>query len=391
MPPRILRALALLALPALLGGCNVVLMQPSGHVAVQQRDLIIASTGLMLLIILPVMALTLLFAWRYRATNTDAVYDPEWHHSTRLEVVIWAAPLAIIIALGALTWISTHTLDPFRPLQRLDAEREVPAGVKPLVIEVVALDWKWLFFYPDSGIATVNEIAAPVDRPIQFKITSASVMNSFFIPSLAGQIYAMAGMETQLHAVINQAGVYDGFSANYSGAGFSRMHFKFHGLDQAGFDGWIAKAKAEGKPLDRPTFLRLEEPTEQEPVRYFGSVENGLYEAVLNMCAQPGKMCANEMMHIDAMGGAGKESEANRERLEYDNRRVQQGIESPGATFPASGRSSHDQEQPEGLKPKSNAPDVKQPNTAPQQHQGHDMPGMPGMKQDGPAPAQLIK
>ena len=388
MPPRILRGLGLLLLSSLLAGCNVVVMQPSGDIAAQQRDLIIASTGLMLLIILPVMALTLLFAWRYRQSNTDAAYDPDWHHSTRLEVVIWAAPLAIIIALGALTWMSTHTLDPFRSLRRLDASRPIGKDVKPLIVEVVALDWKWLFFYPDLGIATVNEIAAPVDVPIQFRITSATVMNSFFVPALAGQIYAMAGMETKLHAVINKEGEYHGFSANYSGAGFSRMHFKFHGLTQANFDGWVAKVKREGKALDRAGFIELEKPSEQEPVRYYASAENGLYDAILNLCVAPGKMCAREMMHIDMMGGGGKESEGNRERLEYDNRRVQQGTEAPGATFPASGRGSHSQEQPQGMKPDALSPDVKPPETAPQQHQGHDMPGM---KHDGPAPVQLTK
>src|ERR1700712_2284833 len=182
MSLRLLRGLALIPLFGLLSGCNMVVMQPSGDIAARQRDLIIASTGLMLLIIVPVIALTLLFAWRYRHSNTDAVYDPDWHHSTQLEVVIWSAPLAIIIAPGALTWISPHTLDPYRPLSRLDASRALPADVKPLTVEVVALDWKWLFFYPDQGIATVNELAAPVDVPITFKITSASLMNSFYIP-----------------------------------------------------------------------------------------------------------------------------------------------------------------------------------------------------------------
>jgi cytochrome o ubiquinol oxidase subunit 2 len=189
-----------------LAGCNMVVMAPSGDIAVQQRDLIIISTVLMLLIIIPVIFLTLFFAWRYRRSNTAATYAPEWHHSTRLEIVIWAAPLAIIIALGAVTWISTHKLDPYRPLDRLDAERAVPADTKPLTVEVVALDWKWLFFYPDLGIATVNELAAPVDMPINFKITSSSVMNSFYIPALAGQIYAMPGMETKLHAGFRRLG-----------------------------------------------------------------------------------------------------------------------------------------------------------------------------------------
>ncbi|KAG1257303.1 hypothetical protein G6F65_015961 [Rhizopus arrhizus] len=167
-----LRGLILIAALPLLAGCNAVLLSPSGDVALQQRNLIIISTGLMLLIIVPVIFLTFLFAWRYRASNRQAHYDPEWNHSTMLELLIWAAPLLIIIALGALTWVSTHQLDPYRPLARLSEGREVPAGTKPLVVEVVALDWKWLFLYPEQGIATVNEMAAPVDRPIQFKITS---------------------------------------------------------------------------------------------------------------------------------------------------------------------------------------------------------------------------
>src|SRR3954463_11644554 len=174
---KLLRALALLPLAGLLAGCNAVLLNPSGDIALKQRNLIITSTALMLLIIVPVIVFTLLFAWRYRASNQDAPYDPDWSHSTRLEVLIWSAPLMIIIALGAMTWLSTHTLDPFRKLTRIDASRPLPPGTKPLNVEVVALDWKWLFFYPDQGIATVNEMAAPVDVPIAFKITSSSVMN----------------------------------------------------------------------------------------------------------------------------------------------------------------------------------------------------------------------
>ena len=189
-PVRSLRFLLLLPVFALLGGCDMVLMNPSGDVAVQQRNLILASTGLMLLIILPVMAATAIFAWRYRASNTGAPYAPDWHHSTQLEVLIWTAPLLIIVALGALTWISTHVLDPFRAVGRIDAAHAMPADVKPLTIEAVALDWKWLFFYPDQGIATVNELAAPVNVPIAFKITSATVMNTLFVPAMSGQIYA---------------------------------------------------------------------------------------------------------------------------------------------------------------------------------------------------------
>lgn len=299
MVSQILRR-GLLLLPALLlAGCNTVVMNPSGDIASQQGRLIVISTVLMLLIIVPVIVLTLLFAWRYRKGNTSAPYEPEWDHSTRLELVIWGAPLLIIIALGLLTWITTHTLDPYRPLSRLDAQRPVPPTVKPLTVEVVALDWKWLFIYPEQGIATVNELAAPVDVPIQFKITASNVMNSFYIPALAGQIYAMPSMETKLHAVINKAGEYEGFSANYSGAGFSHMRFKFHGLDQQGFDAWVKKAKAESGGLKRADYLQLAKPSEREPARLFGSVEPGLFHAIVNRCVAPDTVCMDKMMAMD--------------------------------------------------------------------------------------------
>jgi cytochrome o ubiquinol oxidase subunit II len=276
------RSRVLLVLPAALSaGCNLVLLHPAGAVAAQQGHLIVVSTVLMLLVIIPVMALTVLFAWRYRKSNSQATYAPDWDHSTQLELVIWAAPLLIIIALGAVTWINTHTLDPYRPLRRLDETRPVAVGAQPLVVEVVALDWKWLFIYPEQGIAVVNDLAAPVDVPVTFKITASTVMNSFFIPSLAGQIYAMPGMETELHAVMNHPGHYDGFSANYSGAGFSDMRFKFHGLSAAEFARWVQSAKAGGQKLDREGYLKLERPSENDPVRRYASVADGLYDSIL--------------------------------------------------------------------------------------------------------------
>jgi cytochrome o ubiquinol oxidase subunit II len=297
-------ALLLATLP--LAACNTIVMNPHGDIALQQSQLIITAVTLMLLIVVPVIVLTLLFAWRYRRANMAAIYAPEWDHSTRLELVIWGAPLLIIIALGAVTWISTHKLDPYRPLDRIDASRPLVVGVKPMVVEVVALDWKWLFFYPELGIATVNELAAPVDRPIEFKITASTVMNSFYIPALAGQIYAMPGMQTKLHAVINTAGTFDGFSANYSGGGFSHMRFKFLAFSPKDFEGWVESIKISGAQLGRSEYLRLEKPSEREPVRRYAKVDNSLYEAILNRCVDSSKMCMNQMMAIDAAGGAGK-------------------------------------------------------------------------------------
>ena len=297
---RIARTLILLAATAVLAGCDTVVLNPSGDIAAQQGRLVVISTVLMLLIIVPVIVLTLLFAWRYRAANRSATYEPDWDHSTGLELVIWSAPLLIIIALGAVTWISTHTLDPYRALRRIDTNRTVFAGTKPLVIEVVALDWKWLFIYPELGIATVNEVALPIDAPVEFRITATTVMNAFSVPALAGMIYAMPGMETQLHAVINKVGAFDGFSANYSGAGFSQMRFKLHGLDDPGFERWVQAAKAGGAALTREAYLQLEKPSIAGPARRYASVAPDLYRRILFRCTDTEKMCTDQVARIDA-------------------------------------------------------------------------------------------
>ena len=292
-----LRTFCLTALAALLlTGCDTVVLSPSGDIAAQQANLIVWSTILMLIIVVPVIVLTLLFAWRYRSSNKEATYSPDWDHSTSLELVIWAAPLAVIIALGALTWVSTHQLDPYRPLDRIAEGKPVPEGVEPLIVEVVAMDWKWLFFYPEQGIAVVNELAAPIDRPIKFKITATTMMNSFYIPALAGQIYAMGGMETQLHAVINKVGSYEGFSANYSGAGFNGMRFTFLGQSDDDFNNWIKTVKSRGDMLSRDTYKALENPSTNNPVQYYSAVAPGLYDAILNRCVEPGTLCMKDMM-----------------------------------------------------------------------------------------------
>ncbi len=280
----------------MLCACHAVVLDPSGDVAQQQRDLLIYSTVLMLIVIVPVMVMTVLFAWRFRQSNRAARYEPDWDHSIHLELLIWAAPLLIIIGLGGLTWVGTHLLDPYRALSRIKAGEPIASAAPPLQVEVVALDWKWLFIYPEYGIATVNELAAPVDRPIDFRITASSVMNSLFIPALAGQIYAMPGMETRLHAVANTAGDYQGFSANYSGAGFSGMHFVFRALADADFERWIARMRTDGGALGRADYLRLERPSENAPVQAFASVDPGLYRAILNRCVEAGKPCIDDMM-----------------------------------------------------------------------------------------------
>jgi cytochrome o ubiquinol oxidase subunit 2 len=287
---RINRILPLTSL-ALLAGCKMEVLNPAGDVARQQANLLIVSTILMLLIIIPVMALTILFAWRYRAANKAAEHRPDWDHSTALELVIWSAPLLIIIMLGAITWISTHTLDPYRRLGRIAPGQMVPANSKPLVIDVVALDWKWLFIYPEQGIATVNKLVLPVNREVRFRITASSVMNSFYVPALAGQIYAMPAMETKLHAVLNKPGTFEGFSANYSGAGFSGMHFPTVGVDQAGFDGWVAQAKVAGGALDNAAYVKLAQPSENVPAQSWAAVDPRLFDQIVTLCVTPGPQC----------------------------------------------------------------------------------------------------
>ncbi|MBM2294374.1 ubiquinol oxidase subunit II [Sulfitobacter pseudonitzschiae] len=304
----------LLALGALaLSGCNLVVMNPAGDVASQQADLIIYATVLMLIVIVPVLVLTVFFAIRYRADNEEAAYDPEWDHSVSLEIVVWSVPLAIIICLAGLTWVATHRLDPYRDLPRITATKAVDENVTPLQVQVVALDWKWLFIYPEYNIATVNEMAVVVDRPVEFKLTSTTVMNAFYIPDMVGMIYAMAGMETELNGVLNSPGTYAGFASHYNGAGFSRMRFDVKALDEAGFDAWTAQVADAEQPLDRASFVQLEQPSIDDDVHYYGSVQEGLWPRILNMCVGDDKLCMNDMMMVDALGGGGIDGLYNRE------------------------------------------------------------------------------
>lgn len=325
--PRLARLSALTSVFLALAACKMEVLKPSGDIAERQKDLLLASTWLMLIIIIPVMILTVLFAWRYRASNRKAVYAPDWDHSTKFELVIWAAPLLIVICLGALTWVGTHLLDPYRPLDRISASQPVP-DQEPLRVEVVALDWKWLFIYPEQGIATINELAVPTDREIEFTLTSSSVMNAFYIPAMAGMIYAMPGMQTMLHGVFNNAGEYQGLASHYSGHGFSGMRFKAHALDQAGFDAYVAEARANGGVLDRPKYLELETPSENVKPQTFAEIDPELFDRVVNMCVEQGKICMAEMMALDAKGGTGLAGTINMAQLTHD-KDIRRGLARP--------------------------------------------------------------
>lgn len=255
-----------------LSGCEGGVLDPKGQIGADEKYLIMVATGLMLLVVIPVIVMTLFFAWKYREGRNEA-YAPKWSHSTKIETVVWIIPIIIIVILGVITWRSTHELDPYK---KLDHEKE------HLVVQVVSLNWKWLFIYPEQGIATVNELAFPKDVPVEFRITSDTTMNSFFIPQLGGQIYSMAGMETQLHLIANEAGRYDGISANYSGEGFTGMKFDAIATeDEAGFDAWVNKVKTSEHTLDMAAYRQLAEPSEHHPVEYFGDVSPNLFHNVV--------------------------------------------------------------------------------------------------------------
>jgi len=255
-----------------LSGCKLEVLESKGVIGAAESSLIATATYTMLLVVVPVILLTLFIAWRYRASNKNATYAPKWAHSTAIEVVVWIIPAIIILYLGILTWKSTHELDPYKPLE---------SSVKPINVEVVALDWKWLFIYPDLGVASVNQLAFPVGTPVNFRITSDSVMNSFFIPELGGQIYAMAGMQTKLHLLTDHAGDYAGISANYSGKGFSDMKFRALAMSNADFDAWLKQVRNAPEALSMDVYTGVARPSEKVAVRYFSTVDPKLFSNIV--------------------------------------------------------------------------------------------------------------
>jgi cytochrome o ubiquinol oxidase subunit 2 len=260
-----------------LSGCGANLLNPKGAIGEQEKNLILIATGLMLLVIIPVIGLTLYFAWRYRASNLNATYAPKWAHSNKIEVVIWTIPCVIVAILAVLIWNTTHSLDPYQPLK---------SKVAPIRVQVVALNWKWLFIYPDYGVATVNQLQIPVDTPIEFKLTAESLMNSFFIPQLGSQVYAMAGMQTQLHLIANSPGVYDGLSAAFSGEGFSDMHFNAIATSRQEFDRWMKQASKSPLKLNKATYSLLEQGSHNDPAAVYTDADPGLFDGVVNKYMQ---------------------------------------------------------------------------------------------------------
>jgi cytochrome o ubiquinol oxidase subunit 2 len=251
-------------------------LDPQGPIAAAERLLLINSTAIMLVVVVPVIIATLAFAWWYRASNPRAARSFDLAYEGRIEFVTWSIPALIVILLGGVTWIGSHQLDPRAPIS---------ADAKPLRVDVVALDWKWLFIYPDQGIAAVNQLVVPAGTPVQFRLTSATVMNSFFVPQLGSQIYTMSGMETHLNLLADQPGEYPGISANFSGDGFSDMRFTVNAMSAGDFDGWLTRVRGAAPALDAAGYAALAKPSKAVPPATYRAVEPDLFKRIVNETA----------------------------------------------------------------------------------------------------------
>lgn len=257
---------------------TIDVLNPKGMIGLKQRELLITAASVMLIVIIPVFVLTVLFAWRYRDGNKKAKYKPDWSHSIFAEAIWWGIPTIIIIFLATLTWKTSHELNPFKPIE---------TDKKPVVIQVVALDWKWLFIYPEYGIGTVNYIQFPEQTPVNFEITADAPMNSFWIPQLGGQIYAMPNMRSKLHLIANEIGTFRGTSANINGKGFAGMFFTAKATSKEDFDKWVQQVKRSPKELDTKEYNRLVIPSQYDPVSLYKLKDTDLFEQIIQKYSTP--------------------------------------------------------------------------------------------------------
>lgn len=260
---------------ALLSGCSVIdgpVLDPKGPIALAERDLLFKAVAIMMIVIVPVFVMAALFMWRYRGTNRSARYTPNLAYYWPAEVLVWGVPAAIIVWLGLHLWHNTYKLDPYNAID---------PNAEQLEVHAIAQDWKWLFVYPEQNIAVVNELAMPLNTPVNIRITSDTVMNSLVIPALGGQIYAMAGMETRLNLLADKPGKFWGRNVQYSGTGFADQQFQTLATSKDDFDAWVEKAKQSGQALDAATYDTLAKPSENVPVTYYSGVEPGLFDKII--------------------------------------------------------------------------------------------------------------
>ncbi|MFL6600248.1 MAG: ubiquinol oxidase subunit II [Steroidobacteraceae bacterium] len=274
----VLRSVVIVAVPASLCGCAETVLSPIGPIGAAERTILVDSLAIMLAIVVPTIVATLVFAWWFRSSNRRARYLPTWVYSGELELLVWSVPALVVLFLGGIAWIGSHELDPATPLK-----------ARPLQIEVVSLDWKWLFIYPGQQVASINRMVVPAGVPLHLRVTSASVMNVFFVPGLGSQIYSMSGMATQLHLQADTAGTYHGLSANFSGDGFPDMRFTFEALPARQFEEWIATSRRTGGVLDDAAYRGLLQQS-VSPLPYtYQSVEPGLFDRIVRLQLPPGE------------------------------------------------------------------------------------------------------
>ncbi|HTV45624.1 MAG TPA: ubiquinol oxidase subunit II [Stellaceae bacterium] len=261
----------------LLAACQRTgVIDPQGPIGAAEFLLLLNATAIMLVVVVPVILATLAFAWWFRSSNARAKRRQDVSYEGRIDFAIWSIPAMIVILLGGVNWIGAHQLDPRAP---------IAANVKPLDVEVASLDWKWLFIYPDQGIATVNQLVIPARTPVRFALTSATVMNSFFVPELGSQIYTMPGMTTHLSLLADKPGEYPGISANFSGNGFSDMRFVVTAVSPDKFAGWVAKVRGSGAALDLGGYAALAKPSQAVPPRTYRAVAPRLFERIVDQTA----------------------------------------------------------------------------------------------------------
>jgi len=289
------RSIATLLVPALLGACSGPLT-PQGPVGEADRTIMLDALGIMLAIVIPTIIATLGFAWWFRASNTRARYLPQWTYSGRIELVVWSIPTLVILFLGGVIWIGAHELDPAQPLK---------SNVKPLEVQAVSLDWKWLFIYPDQGIATVNTLTVPAGTPLHFSLTSASVMNVFFVPELGSMIYTMNGMTTQLYLQADHPGDFYGRSAHFSGDGFPGMEFTVHAVPTDAFQGFVQQTKSSGPTLDAAAYTELAKQSANVKPFTYSAVAPNLFSAITTqkLPPAPGPIEARSIPNSPPNGG----------------------------------------------------------------------------------------
>jgi cytochrome o ubiquinol oxidase subunit 2 len=275
----VLRSMVILTVLASLGGCGETVLSPIGPIGAAERTILLDSVAIMLAIVVPTIVATLAFAWWFRHGNSRARYLPRWVYSGELELLMWSVPALVILFLGGIAWIGSHELDPAKPLK----------ARPPLQIDVISLDWKWLFIYPDQQLASINRMVVPTGVPLHFRLTSATVMNVFFVPRLGSEIYSMSGMATQLNLRADQPGSYPGLSANFSGDGFSDMRFNLEAVAPGQFEEWVAATKNAGGVLNDTSYRALLRQSENVQPYTYRAVQPGLFERIVTLRLPPGE------------------------------------------------------------------------------------------------------